>query len=168
MGSVKGGSMKGLKVLALTLLLAVVAWPAMAGGACCSKDQGVTRQVENLANGVRITITAQDPQMVAKLQSQGESCGAGCKDCPMHAQGVERKVEKIAGGVVITATSSDPKQVEALQKHAAAMGAASCQKEGAKAAGCAKGEAKASCCSKGEAKGAGCSKGSHAHAQPRS
>jgi len=160
--------MKGLKALALTLLLAVVAWPAMAGGVCCSKDQGVTRQVENLPNGVRITITAKDPQMVAKLQSHEGNCGSGCKECPMHAQGVERKVEKTEAGVVITATASDSKQVEALQKHAAAMGTASCQKERARAAGCAKGEAKASCCSKGEAKGAGCSKGAHAHAHPRS
>ncbi|MFN3414065.1 MAG: hypothetical protein ACK42L_08415 [Thermoanaerobaculum sp.] len=149
--------MKGSKVLALVVVVGLAAAaPLWAGGACCSKDQLVTKQVANLPNGVKITLTASDPKVVAQLQSKTEGCGKeGCKTCPMHAEGVTRTVEKIANGVVITATSADAQLVAALQKHASGM-----------TAGCNKSAGKASCCSKGEAKGSGCSKGASGHAHP--
>lgn len=145
--------MRGFKVLAFAVVLGFVAATSLfAGGACCSKDQAVSRQVETLANGVKLTLTSSDPQVVAQLQSKTEACGKeGCKDCPMHAPGVTRTVEKMANGVVITATASDPQLVAALQKHVAGMNA-----------GCSKSAAKGSCCSKGEAKGSGCAKGTAA------
>lgn len=132
--------MKALKVLTLVVVFGLAAGsPLLAGGACCSKDQAVSKQVENLPNGVKITMTSSDPRVVAQMQSKTEACGQeGCKDCPMHAQGVTRTVEKIANGVVITATASDAQLVAALQKHAASM----------TTAGCSKSSGKASCCSK--------------------
>lgn len=149
--------MKALKLLVSVVVVGLAAaTPLLAGGACCGKDQAVTKQVENLPNGVKITLTSSDPKVVAQIQNKTETCGKeGCKDCPMHAEGVNRTVEKIANGVVITATSADAQVVSALQKHVAGM-----------SAGCNKSSAKASCCSKGEAKGSGCSKGAKSHAHP--
>ncbi|KDA53646.1 hypothetical protein EG19_05455 [Thermoanaerobaculum aquaticum] len=149
--------MRALKVLALVVVVGLAAAaPLFAGGACCGKDQAVSKQVENLPNGVKITLTSSDPKVVAQLQSKSEACDKeGCKNCPMHAEGVTRTVEKIANGVVITATSADAQLVAALQKHASGM-----------TAGCNKSAAKASCCSKGEAKGSGCSKGATGHTHP--
>lgn len=162
--------MKVWKVLMVAVAVGLAVAPAaLAGGACCSKDQAVARQVENLPNGVKITLTSSDPKVVAQLQSRGEACGKDCQDCPMHAEGVTRAVEKVANGVVITATAADPKLVTALQHHAASMGQGA-MKGAAKGACCAKegaaGAAKGSCCSKGEAKGSGCSKGAGHSAHP--
>lgn len=151
--------MRALKVLALVVALGfAAATPLLAGGACCSKDQAVSKQVENLPNGVKITLTSSDPKVVAQIQSKTETCGKeGCKDCPMHAEGVTRTVEKIENGAVITATSSDAQLVAALQRHAVGI-----------SAGCGKSSQKTSCCAKGEAKGSGCCKGAKNHAHPTS
>ncbi len=152
--------MKAFRVLALVVVLAFAAvTPLLAGGACCSKDQAVSKEVQNLPNGVKISLTSSDPKVVAQLQDKTAACGKEkCKDCPLHAEGVTRTVEKIANGVVITATSFDSQLVAAVQKHAAGM----------TNAGCSKSTDKASCCSKGEAKGSGCSKGAGRHAHPTS
>lgn len=139
-------SMKSWKVFTLVLVACLAALPLWAGGACCAKEQAVSRQVENIAGGVKLTLTATDPQAVAKLQQKAEACSGECKDCPMHAPGVNRKVEKTDNGVVITVTSSDPKQAEAIQAHAASMAD----------------KAKGACCGKASkaGKGASCTKGS--------
>ncbi|MGC8916726.1 MAG: hypothetical protein ACP5NF_07080 [Thermoanaerobaculum sp.] len=158
--------MKVWKVLVVAVAMGLAVAPAaLAGGACCSKDQAVARQVETLPNGVKITLTSSDPKVVAQLQSRGEACGKDCKDCPMHAAGVTRTVEKVANGVTITATAADAALVAKLQQHAATMGqgtmkGACCSKEGGT------GAAKGGCCSKGEAKGSGCSKGAGHTAHP--
>lgn len=110
-------------VLALTLA-ALAVGPAVAenhGKGCCTGMEGVTKQVTNLDNGVKVTLSAKDPKTVAKLQEHltgehGTSCG---KDCPMHLEGVTRNVEKTADGVVITATATDAAVVKRLQEHAA-------------------------------------------------
>jgi hypothetical protein len=128
----------GLAALIAVPLLAGPNGPAMGAG-CCMSQTGVERTVTNLANGVRITLTATDPKVVETLQARTETCPKdGCADCPMHAEGVTRSVEKTANGVVITATSSDPAQVAKLQKHAASMTAGTCPRHKARA-GCMKG-----------------------------
>ncbi|MCX7895449.1 MAG: hypothetical protein N2447_05800 [Thermoanaerobaculum sp.] len=148
--------MKGKNVLVIAVAaFFLFSGAAYAGGACCSKDSAVTKQVENLANGVKITMTSNDPKVVAKLQSKEEGAGEGCQGCPMHAQGVTKTTEKLPNGVVITATATDPKLVSALQQHAAEM-----------TAGHKKGHGKGACCAKGEAKGSGCSKGAAHYARP--
>ncbi len=137
--------MRSWKVFTLVLVACLAALPLWAGRACCAKDQAVSRQVENIAGGVKITLTATDPQAVAKLQQKTEACSGECKDCPMHGPGVNRKVEKIDNGVVITVTSSEPRQAEAIQAHAASMA------DKAKGASCAQGHkaSKGACCAKG-------------------
>lgn len=131
--------MKSWKVFTLVLVACLAALPLWAEGACCAKGQAVSRQVENIAGGVKITLTASDPQAVAKLQQKAEACSGQCKDCPMHAPGVNRTVEKTDKGVVITVTSNDPKQAEAIQAHAASMA----------------GKAKGACCGKASKAGRG-------------
>lgn len=97
--------------------------PLWAGEACYAKGQAVSRQVEKLADGVKVNVAADNPQEVARLQAKSLACAAGCKDCPAHAEGVTRKVEN--KGVAITFTSSDLSQVAALQTHFAKMAAVS-------------------------------------------
>jgi hypothetical protein len=117
-----------MKRFALALALAaVMAAPVLAENAaksCCAGMEGVTKQVTNLDNGVKITMTSKDAKAVAKLQEcmggQGEK--ACCKDCPMHDKAVTRNVEKTADGIVITATTADAALAKKLQEHAAAKG----------------------------------------------
>ncbi len=121
------------KTLVIIGLAVLAALPALAGsmakGSCCASMSGVERSVANLDNGVRITLTASDPKVLAALQDRAGNCGQGdCPNCPMNAKGVTRTVEKTSNGVVITATSSDPAQVKALQEHAAAMKSGACCK----------------------------------------
>lgn len=136
----------------LAMLVAAVALPALAGEghACCRKDAakpgcmartaGVERTAATLDNGVRITMTATDPAVVAKLQTMGGVGEGCCAGCPMRQEGVTRSVEKTANGVVITATSTDPATVKKLQEHATAM---------AGGQACCGGKAKAGCPRKG-------------------
>lgn len=148
--------MRGTKVAVLVVALFFLGLPLWAGDACGKKGAAVHRQVENLANGVKVTLTADNPQEVARLQSKPMACDASCKDCPVHAEGVSTKTENIANGVVITATSADPKQVAALQAHFAMMASGSsakgsCSKGGHDGHSCAKGtkgEHTGSCCQK--------------------
>jgi len=125
--------MMAIAVLAAASLMAAdVAAPT----ACC-KGGGVERAVTKLENGIKVTMTAKDPQAVAMIQQAAATCSKDkpcCNDCPMAAEGVTRTVEKTASGVVITATATDPELVKRLQAHAATMGAA----EGMK--GCCKGK----------------------------
>lgn len=148
--------MKVFRVLALGVALGVAAASTvMADGPWCGTNQALARQIENLPNGVKITLTSKDPKVVADVQSKADAwTKEGCKDCPMHAQGVTRVVEKISNGVVVTTTAKDPQLVKAVQKHAEGF-----------TGGCAKTAAnKKSCCSKEEAKG--CAKGTAAPARP--
>ncbi|MGQ9495213.1 MAG: hypothetical protein ACUVRY_02995 [Thermoanaerobaculaceae bacterium] len=138
--------MRGTKVLVLVAALFFLGLPLWAGDACCAKGAAVSRQVENLADGVKVTLTADNPQEAARLQTKAMACDASCGNCPVHAEGVTRKVENIDKGVVITATSADPKQVAALQAHFAKMAIGSSAK---------------GCCSKGGHEGKACAKATH-------
>ncbi|HPC82641.1 MAG TPA: hypothetical protein P5234_05450 [Thermoanaerobaculaceae bacterium] len=104
-----------LFVLGLVLL---VAMPIMADDhEGCLRAKGMQRTVENLDNGVRITLHCENAELRAEAQARAaKGCGSAC---PMSAKGVVRTVENTEDGAVITATSSDPEQVKALQKHAA-------------------------------------------------
>jgi hypothetical protein len=117
-----------MKRFALALALAaVMAVPVLADNApksCCAGMDSVTKQVTNLDNGVRITMTAKDPKVVAKLQEcmGGQDEKGCCKDCPMHDKAVTRKVEKTVDGIVITATTADATLAKKLQEHSAGKG----------------------------------------------
>ncbi|MCJ7441883.1 MAG: hypothetical protein MUO25_09935 [Thermoanaerobaculaceae bacterium] len=120
--------------------------PATPSAACCLKSAGAQRTVNNLDNGVKITITGGDPKLAAMIQEETATCPKpGCsKDCPMQAKGVTRTVEKTDTGVVITATASDPEMVKKLQEHSATQWDKDCPHKAGKA--CAKGQADAPKC----------------------
>jgi hypothetical protein len=145
--------MKRLTVLAVAMVLAALplaydnalagcAKAAAAKASCPAAMEGVERSVANLDNGVRVTMNASDPKVIAALQrSVGSGPSDGCQTCPMHAEGVTRTVENTATGVVVTATSADGDVVKRLQAHGASP---------ASGAGC--GPAKSgSCCARSKA-----------------
>lgn len=110
--------MKRLLLVLVLILAVLVSAPMLADDhPGCMKAKGVQRTVANLDNGVRITVTCSDPNLVAEVQARvAKGCGG---ECPMSARGVTRAVENTADGAVVTATSSDPALVKALQEHAA-------------------------------------------------
>jgi TusA-related sulfurtransferase len=132
------------RVLVALAIMALFAMPMLAGGpgkAGCCKAAGVERSVTNLDNGVKITITANDPKAIAQVQTKAASCSKeSCGDCPMMSDKVTRTVEKTDTGVVITAISTDAAIVKAIQEHAAAE---------AKGEGCGRMKQGASGCPRG-------------------
>jgi len=154
------------RVLSILGLAALLAVPAVAGDAkgCCARQQGVTRSVAKVDNGVRITMTSTDPKTVSMLQSKAPECAkSDCDDCPMHAEGVARSVETLADGVAVTATATNAALIAKLQEHA--TGAATCSRSDAKVGCCAKSGAAAAGCAPAHPQSsaaAGCAHGSHA------
>jgi hypothetical protein len=71
----------------------------------------ITHAVELLDNGVVKTITSDDAEVVAKIQSRHENMPKRDKENVTHT------VENIDNGVKITITSDDPELVEKIQKH---------------------------------------------------
>lgn len=142
--------MKNLTVLAVVMVLAALPLAsdnALAGcpkaaaakASCPAAMEGVERSVANLDNGVRVTMSASDPKVIAALQKNVATGPAdGCQTCPMHAEGVTRTVENTASGVVVTATSANGDVVKSLQAHGASLASGS---------GCAPAKS-GSCCSK--------------------
>ncbi len=90
----------------------------------CTKDgmTGIEKSVENIENGIVVTITASCPKIVAKLQSHGQDQAEG-KSCGHHQhgqakmEGVEKSYEKLENGIKITLTAKDPEGVKKLQGH---------------------------------------------------
>jgi len=78
----------------------------------------VTKTVESLENGVKITLTSDDVTVVEKLQSQAEEFA---KFDPPAEINVSRTVENIDNGVVVTITSDDANVVKMLQENEGEM-----------------------------------------------
>ncbi len=115
--------MKNLLLVAAALVVAATAFAGEKPCAGCPCGmEGVTRSVENLDDGARVTLTAKDPETAEKVQKMmderhpGKCNCAKCK-CPMMLEGVERKVEATADGVVMTVTAQDPETVKKIQAH---------------------------------------------------
>ena len=113
-----------MKKLLFVALMLAVATASFAGGghcgACPCKMDGVTKSVENLDNGVKVTLSAQDPKIVAMIQEKMGKCEKGEDDCPLMAKEMDRRAEKTADGMVMTITSADSDVVKKLQTHMAA------------------------------------------------
>ena len=108
-----------------------------AGGHGCKHDcpckwEGVTRAAENLDNGVKLTLEAEDADLVAKLQAhmakkaEGGGCGhgKGADDKPwavLHSDAVTRTAENLDNGVKIDFTAGCPHLQGKLQEAATAM-----------------------------------------------
>ncbi|MCF7905732.1 hypothetical protein K9L63_00885 [Candidatus Gracilibacteria bacterium] len=71
--------------------------------------ESVTRTTENTANGVVMTITSTDANVVARLQ-------AGKERMPRDNDKVQKTVENLSNGVRITMTSDDTEIVTRLQE----------------------------------------------------
>jgi acylphosphatase len=74
----------------------------------------IERTVENIENGVVVTLTSDDPDTVERLQDIPEHPPQG----GMGHENVEREVEILDNGVKFTLTSDDSEIVEKLQEHA--------------------------------------------------
>jgi len=112
--------MKKLLFVALMLTLAAASFASdkPCHGGCPCKMEGVTRSVENLGDGVKVTLSAKDPKLVAMIQEKVGKREEG--DCPMMSENVNRSVETTSDGIVMTLTSGDAEMVKKLQSHAAA------------------------------------------------
>jgi len=71
-------------------------------------QDSVTREVTNIDNGIVMTMTSSNPEIVAKLQAPREERG------PKHDD-VQNVTENIENGVRITITSTDADTVTRLQ-----------------------------------------------------
>lgn len=110
-----------MKKLLLVALMIAVAGLVFAGDKPCEKCpckmEGVTKTVANLENGVKVTLSAKDPKVVAQIQEMMGKCEKGGCECPVMMKGVDRKTEKTADGMVMIATSADKEIVKKLQDH---------------------------------------------------
>jgi hypothetical protein len=94
----------------------------------------LTREVENLPNGIRTVTASSDPEVMAALVSHaiGMIDRVGRKDDPeifiqsptldlffLRGDDIVSKVEVTDAGLVVVQTSEDPELVEALHVHAA-------------------------------------------------
>ncbi len=75
----------------------------------------ITREVNNIDNGVEMTITSSDPEVVEKLQSREEK--SSCNE------EITKVRENITNGIRITITSSDSDLVEKIQSRKEGMSA---------------------------------------------
>jgi len=88
------------------------------------QSEGVDAKVENLDNGVKMTFTSEDAELVGHIQEHmnKEEGAEGCKcDCPCKWEGVTRTAENLANGITVTLTSEDAELVTKVQEHVAKM-----------------------------------------------
>jgi len=76
-----------------------------------SMREKITHSVENIANGVVKTITSDDTDVVAQIQSRG------VENAPRN-ENVTRTVENLSNGIKVTTTSDDSEIVERMQNYA--------------------------------------------------
>jgi hypothetical protein len=118
------------------------------GGDCPCGWDGVTKSVENLANGLAVTLTHEDAETVTKMQeaiaakaaeeSEGGCCGGGESAHPgaiLHSDSVTRAVENLDNGVKVSFTAGCPHLQGEIKTATAAMVAA--KASGEKSCDCA-------------------------------
>jgi TusA-related sulfurtransferase len=94
------------------------------GGVTCPENiegaQTVTKKIEN---GLEVTTTAKNKEVVAKIQELAVVHYAPkadkCKGCPTTVSGAETKLENIADGIKVTITGKAPGIVKQIQEAAA-------------------------------------------------
>ncbi len=116
-----------LLIAALALLVAGV--PALAGGNCADKAAKASKgemaskvesKIENLENGVKVTLISNDAEVVKAVQKEARTFLAGqcASQCPMKSEGAAHQVADLDNGVVITATAGCPDKVKQIQEYA--------------------------------------------------
>lgn len=132
---VSGGKMKN--ILAVALLITFVAAPYAAvtdkkpyecpmakakkcSGICPEKMKGVQTVSQNITNGVVITITTKNKEMIAKVQELAvvhyNSEGTMEKSCPGKVAGAEIKLINTSDGVNVEITGKTPETVKKIQE----------------------------------------------------
>lgn len=109
----------------------------------CSKEscavlKGATMKVENLEDGVKISLTSDKPEAVQSLREHAATCAAKGGDgakC-MVPKGARVETADLVDGVEIHLTSDDSDVVKSLQEHAAKRAAHHAKGEGG--GGCSK------------------------------
>ena len=106
-------------VLALAFLTGLSAYACGNNGNSGAKThcpiamKGVEVEATNIANGVVLRITSDDPEVVKQIQERKPNCScSGMKD-------VKCEVTNMVNGVTITITSEDPEVVKQIQEHRA-------------------------------------------------
>ena len=104
----------------------------------CGVMKDATMKVENMDDGVKVTLTSDKPESVKALQEHAAACAAKGGDAHMclHVKGANAEAFDLTNGVEIHITSDKPEIVKELQEHAAKC-AVKCAK-GEKGHGCAK------------------------------
>jgi|ETNmetMinimDraft_26_1059896.scaffolds.fasta_scaffold05214_2 phage terminase large subunit-like protein len=104
---------------------------------CACKWEGVTKSYENLDNGVTMTLTAEDAELVTKIQEfiaakaegghggghhgEGHEAHADGPWAIFHAEGVTRTAENLDNGVKMLFTCGCPHKQEKMQTAAATL-----------------------------------------------
>ena len=116
----KGGDKVTKKnLLTLVIVLAFGLFYGLSVYACGKKDncpmgmKDAKVEVNNIANGVEVKITSDNPEVVNKIQEHKANCQHdGLKDA-------KSEVTSISNGVLIKITSDNPEVVKKIQEHKA-------------------------------------------------
>lgn len=104
----------------------------------CAPMKDAAIKVENLDDGVKITMTSDKPETVKGLQECASKCsakGEGAGMC-LPVKGAKVETANLTNGVEIHLTSDKPETVKALQEHAAKCSAR--KEKGEAGHGCSK------------------------------
>ena len=123
-------ALKRWSVLAgISVAVVLVAAPVMAHGHvrhpadCIFGVEGVEVEILDLSDGVLLTMTSDDGEVVAALQKRAweqvePQDGKREHDCFFHMASVQVLVKEVHDGVILTITSADEKTIAKLQKMA--------------------------------------------------
>lgn len=93
--------------------------PRVDAGSCPLRAKIFEPVLNNLENGVEITLTAKDPRNIARLREIGSlhftSAEGLDKNCPSGVQGAKTSLEETSNGVKITITAQDAAAVKTIQ-----------------------------------------------------
>jgi hypothetical protein len=90
---------------------------------CIFGIKGIQVQISDLADGVQLTMTSEDEEIIARLQKRAweeveSEDDTQSHDCLLHIENVQVLVKEVHNGVVLTATSTDDDTISKLQEMA--------------------------------------------------
>jgi hypothetical protein len=90
---------------------------------CIFGMKGMEVQIRDLADGVQITMTSEDEEVITRLQKRAwEKVEPGDDmrehDCLLHMTSVQVLVEEVPNGVILTVTSTEDETIAKLQEMA--------------------------------------------------
>lgn len=93
------------------------------GMTCPEKIKGAETASKNIDNGVEVTTTAKDKEIIAQIQELAlvhyGPKAEKCPGCPTAVPGAETKVANIENGIRVTITGKTPETVKAIQEASA-------------------------------------------------